>query len=80
MADTTKDRLRAARSNVSPTKRTAGEGNAGAGGVLPVERKIRITVDLPESMHRALKVRIANEGIDAQTFIRSLLKTALDRS
>ena len=79
MAETAKDRLRAVRSKGSPTKRSLGEGNAGIDGVLPIERKVRITVDLPESMHRALKVHVANEGLDAQTFIRSLLEQALAR-
>jgi hypothetical protein len=78
MAETTKDRLRAARTNGSPTKRKVGEGVAGVAGTLPVERKVRITVDLPESMHRALKVKVANEGIDAQTYVRALLKAALE--
>jgi len=75
----TKDRLRAARANGSPTKRRAGEGTAGADGKLPVEKKVRVTVDLPESMHRALRHRIADEGVDAQTFIRRLLARSLGK-
>lgn len=40
-------------------------------------RKVRLTVDLPESLHRALRVRVAQQGGDAGSFIRALLTEAL---
>jgi hypothetical protein len=76
MADSPRDRLRAARANGSPASRRPGEGNAG-GGTAAVERKVRITVDLPESLHKALRVRVARDGLDAQSFIRRYLEEIL---
>jgi hypothetical protein len=77
MAETAKDRMRAMRAHGSPTRRKVGEGNPAANGDVGIERKVRITVDLPESLHRALRVRVANEGTDAQTLIRRLLTVEL---
>ncbi len=77
MAETAKDRLLAARSHGSPTRRKPGEGTPGANGDAGVERKVRITVDLPESLHRALRIRVAQEGGDAQSLVRTLLEREL---
>jgi hypothetical protein len=48
-------------------------------GTEAVERTYRITVDLPEELHRALRVRVAidPEVPDAMSFVRSLLAEAL---
>jgi len=79
MADTPADRMRAMRSHGSPTTRRAGEANAGANGDVGLERKVRITVDLPESLHKKLRLRVAQEGGDAQTLVRRLLAAELDQ-
>jgi hypothetical protein len=76
MASNARDRLRAARANGSPASRRPGEGNAG-GGTTAIERKVRITVDLPESLHKALRIRVARDGLDAQSFIRRYLEESL---
>ncbi|HVA41930.1 MAG TPA: hypothetical protein VNF50_00440 [Acidimicrobiales bacterium] len=77
MADSTRDKLRAVRAHGSPASRRPGEVSAVEGTPLPVEKKVRTTLDLPSSLHRALRVRCAEEGIDAQTFLRGLLEKAL---
>jgi hypothetical protein len=41
-------------------------------------RKVRVTVDLPESLHRRLRVRVAETRTDAQTLIRALLTAELE--
>lgn len=77
MAESAKDRMRAARAHGSPTRRKAGEASPGANGAVGVERKVRITLDLPESLHRALRIRVLREGQDAQTFLRGHLEEIL---
>ncbi len=79
MAETAKDRMRMVRAHGSPTTRKPGEANAGANGDAGIERKVRITVDLPESLHRSLRVRVAQDGTDAQTLIRRLLVDELGK-
>lgn len=76
-AESAKDRMRAARNLGSPTRRQVGDSVAGAAPNVAAERKVRITVDLPESLHRALRIRVAKDGIDAQRFIRAQLEQLL---
>jgi hypothetical protein len=53
------------------------EGAPGAGGEVPKEATVRITLDLPASMHRKLRLRVIEEGTDAQKFLRRLLDEVL---
>lgn len=77
MTDSAAGRLRAARSHTSPVRRRPGEATAGAAGHEITERKVRITVDLPESLHRALKIHLARHGVDGGSYVRALLVEAL---
>ena len=77
MPDNMRDRLRATRDHDSPTARKPGEAMPGAAGQLAKERTVRITLDLPASMHRQLRVRVAQDGTDAQKFLRRLLEQEL---
>jgi Arc/MetJ-type ribon-helix-helix transcriptional regulator len=60
-------------------KARADAGRSAVDGAKAVERTYRITVDLPEELHRALRVRVAidAEVPDAMSFVRSLLAEAL---
>jgi predicted HicB family RNase H-like nuclease len=40
----------------------------------PPARKKRLIVDVPEDVHRALKVRAASEGLSIREFVLALLK------
>ena len=62
----------------NPKARADADGTA-AEGAETVERTYRITVDLPEELYRALRVRVAVDPDvpDAMTFVRTLLAESL---
>jgi hypothetical protein len=72
-----KSRFRAARDHGSPQSRKAGEAAPGAVGEVAKERTVKITLELPASVHRKLRQRVLDEGTDASKYLRRLLEQDL---
>jgi predicted DNA binding CopG/RHH family protein len=49
----------------------------GQGGAPDKSDIVRITLDLPKSLHRKLKIHVAGEGITIADYLRSLLTEKL---
>lgn len=54
-------------------KELAGKSRAGA----KKEDMVRITLDLPQGVHRKLKIHVAGKGLTIADFLRDLLDTKL---
>lgn len=77
MPDDIKNRFRATRDHDSPTARKAGEVTPGANGEVAKERTVKITLELPVSMHRKLRQRVLDDDTNASKYLRRLLEQDL---
>jgi len=67
------DRMRATIGREHTVQRRVGEGRASAAGERATQRTVRLTVDLTEAQHRALRHVAVDHGTNASEVIRALV-------